>query len=258
MRQRRVMKFHPGLERFEERQLLSATAVATHAMSSSHGSRALAPHSAESSGTHAAKAASNGGQRGPGGGTLGAGYFAYRLTNPTYRLIHLKPPFQQVLVQKVQPVPGHTYNVLFIAVRNGTGKTFTASDGFTVRIPGNSGNHAVKQKGFPVLTGNEVWAPNTWIVFYVLSKKYYPLSPQVAASFQLQAGGRSSTLVAGPSGIFLRLKYNPATFASTLNWIVAYSQGAQIGNGSALGMPDTAINVLVSAGTSRIDFGGHF
>jgi hypothetical protein len=258
MRQRRVMKFYPGLERFEERQLLSAGAIAHHAMNPSHGLRALVDHSAETSGTHADKATSKGRQRGPGGGTLGAGYFAYRITNPTYREVNLKPPFQQVLVQNAKPVPGHTYNVLFIAVKNGTGKTFTASDGFTIRIPGNSGNHPVSQKGFPVLTGNQEWQPNQWMVFYVLSKKYYPLSPQVGASFQLQAGGRSSTMVAGPSGIFLRLKYNPATFASTLNWIVAYSQGAQMGNGSALGMPDTAINILVSAGTSRIDFAGHF
>ncbi len=221
MRQRRVMKFHPGLERFEERRLLSASAVATHAMTLSHGSaRTSTAHGAAGANTDSGQSGTT--RR----GTAGIGYLAYRITNPTYRLVHLKPPFQQVLVQNAQPVPGHTYNVLFIAVRNGTGKTFTASDGFTVRIPGNSGGHAVKEKGFPVLTGNEVWKPNTWIVFYVLSKKYYPLSPQVAASFELQAGGRSSTLVAGPSGIFLRLKYNPATFASTLNWIVAYGQGA--------------------------------
>ncbi len=263
MRQRRVMRFHPGLERFEERQLLSAGPLTTRAMNSTHGSRVLALDSAETSAAHGAAGAST--DSGASGsayphrrGTAGIGYIAYRLTNPTYRIVHLIPPFQQVLVQNAQPVPGKTYNVLFVAVRNGTAKTFTASDGLTVRIPGNSGTHRVSEKGFPVLTGNEVWKPNQWIVFYILGKQYYPLSPQVAAGFQLQAGGRSSTMVPGPSGIFLRLKYDPATFARTLNWIVAYGQGAQLGVGSKVGMPDTAINVLVSAGTNRLDFAGHF
>ncbi len=49
-------------------------------------------------------------------------------------------------------------------------------------------------------------------------------------------------MIPGPSGIFLRLTYDPATFARTLDWIVAYGQGAQQGAGSALGLPDTAIN----------------
>ena len=121
--------------------------------------------------------------------------------------------------------------MLQIAVRNGTGKTFTAADGLTVRVPGFTGTRHVPGNALPVLTGDEVWKPKTWIVFYILSKKYYPMSPQVAAGFQLQVGGRSSTLVPGPSAIFLRLKYDPATFASTLDWIVAYGQGAQLRHG---------------------------
>ncbi len=136
------------------------------------------------------------------------------------------PPFQQVLVQHTQPVPGQVYNVLYVAVKNGTAQTFTAADGFTVRLPGNSGGGRGVSDAFPVLTGDQVWKPNTWMVFYVLTKKYYPLSPQVAAGFQLDAGGRISTMVPGPSGIFLRLTYNPATFAKTLDWIVAYGPGA--------------------------------
>ena len=80
------------------------------------------------------------------------------------------------------------------------------------------GGHA-----FPILTGNEQWKPQQVIVFYVLTKKYYPLA-QVPGGFQLDLGGRSSTLVPGPSGIFLRLTYNPATFARTLDWIVAFRQ----------------------------------
>jgi hypothetical protein len=65
-------------------------------------------------------------------------------------------------------------------------------------------------------------------------------------------------MIPGPSGIFLRLKYNPATFARTLDWIVAFGPGAEGGAGAKLGLPDTAINMLVSAKTQRIDFAGHF
>ncbi len=239
MRRRSVVRFLPALERFEARQLLSAGPAAL-----TTADVAASPDPATSSASH---------QLDPG-----QGFLAYRLTNPTYRLVHLRPPFQHVLVQHIQPVPGHVYNVLFVAVENGTAQTFTAADNFQVRLPGFTGSHRVVDHAFPILTGNEVWKPNTWMVFYALSKKYYPLSPQVAAGFQLDTAGRSSTLVPGPSGIFLRLKYDPATFGRTLDWIVAYGQGAQQGAGSALGMPDTAINVLVSAATERQDFAGHF
>ena len=244
MRQRPVMKFHPGLEQFEEKQLLSASPIAAHG----------ANHVAETSATAKSRHV-------PGSLHLkqGTGYFAYRITNPTYREVNLKPPFLQALIQRNKPIPGKTYNVLFVVVKNGTSQTFTASDGLTARVPGTSAiPPGTGQKGIPILTGNEEWKPGQWIVLYALSHKYYPLSPQVGAAIQIQAGGRSSTMVPGPSGIFLRLKYKPATFSKTLDWIVAYSQGAQIGNGSALGMPDTAVNILVSAGTKRIDFAGHF
>ncbi len=251
MHQRPNNKFRPDLEQCEAKQLLSAAGSAAHA-------QAAALKDGSGASTDLGDSVSGGKAHGPHGGTTGAGYLAYRITNPTYRLVHLVPPFLQVYVGHNQPVPGQVYNVLQIAVRNGTGKTFTASDGLTVRLPGFTGTHRVLDSAVPVLTGSETWAPNQWVVFYGLGKQYYPLSPQVAAGFQLQAGGRSSTLVPGPSAIFLRLKYNPATFAKSLDSIVAYGQGAQIGNGSAVGMPDTAVNVLVSAGTSRIDFGGHF
>jgi hypothetical protein len=140
-----------------------------------------------------------------------------------------------------------------IAVKNGTSQTFTASSGFTVRMT----NQPRSFGGFPILTGNEQWKPGQVIVFYVLTKKYYPVS-FVAGGFQLDLGGRSSTLVPGPSAIFLRLTYNPATFARTLNWIVAYGQGNQLGQGAKFGLPNTAINEFVDARTRRIDFGGHF
>ena len=235
MRRRPIRAFHPDLERFEAKQLLSAGATA-------------AAHAA--SATHAARADKR--------SSLPTQFIAYRITNPTYRLVHLVPPFQQVLVQKIKPIPGQVYNILFVAVQNNTAQTFTAANDFRVRLPGYTGTHRVTGNAFPVLTGNQVWKPKTWLVFYAISKKYYPLSPQVSAGFQLEAGGRSSTLVPGPSGIFLRLTYDPAKFAKTLDWIVAYGQGAELGAGSKLGLPDTAINSLVAANTERQDFAGHF
>jgi hypothetical protein len=141
------------------------------------------------------------------------------------------------------------YNVLFISVRNGTARTFDASDNFQVRLPGG--------KPVPILTGTQQWQPGQVFVFYVLTKKYYPLA-QIPGGFQLNLGGRSSTLVPGPSGIFLRLKYDPAKITSQLDHIVAFGNGAQGGNGPKFGLPDTAINEFVSAATKKMDFGGHF
>jgi hypothetical protein len=251
------MRFHPGLERFEAKQLLSGNPVTAHGANLSAGSKGSVVHAADTSVAPRTAVKSH---YVPGSLHLksGSGYFVYRLTNPTYRLVHLRPPFLQVRVQGGKPIPGQTYNVLYVAIFNGTARTFTAADGLTARLPGFTGTHRVTDGAVPVLTGDQVWKPKQWLVLYALGKKYYPLSPQAAAGFQLQVYGRSSTIVPGPSGIFLRLKYNPATFAKTLDWIVAFGQGAQQGNGSALGLPDTAINNLVSAGANRIDFAGHF
>jgi hypothetical protein len=140
--------------------------------------------------------------------------------------------------------------VLQIALKNGTSQTFNANSGFRVRLN-------TEKQSFPILTGNEVWKPKQIFVFYILTKKYYPL-PQVAGGFQFDLGGASSTLVPGPSGIFLRLKYNPSTFVNTLNWIVAFGQGNQVGKGARYGLPNTAINEFVAAATRRNDFGGRF
>ncbi len=151
-------------------------------------------------------------------------FLAFRITNTSSPLtVNLKPPFQQVLVQSRQPVPGQVYNVLYVVVKNGTAQTFTASNGFTVRLTSQS-----KAQAYPILTGNQQWKPDQWFVFYVLTKKYYPVS-EVAGGFQLDLGGASLTLVPGPSGIFLRLTYDPNTFARTLDWIVAYGPGAEEG-----------------------------
>jgi hypothetical protein len=140
-----------------------------------------------------------------------------------------------------------------VTVKNGTSQTFTASNDFTVRLT----NQPRSFGGFPILTGNEQWKPGQILVFYVLTKKYYPVS-FVSGGFQFDLGGRSSTGIPGPSGIFLRLTYNPATFARALNWIVAFGQGNQTGQGAQLGLPNTSINQIVDARTQRSDFAGHF
>jgi hypothetical protein len=176
-------------------------------------------------------------------------FLAFRVTQKPYKLV---PPFQQVLVQAVRPVPGEVYNVNSITLKNETLLTFDASSDFTVRM-----TNQPRSQAFPILTGAEQWKPGQVIVFYVLTKKYYPVS-FVAGGFQVNLGGRSSTLVPGPSAIFLRLKYNPATFARTLDWIVAFGQGNQLGQGAKFGLPNTAINAFVAARTHRLDFGGHF
>lgn len=180
------------------------------------------------------------------------GFLVYRITNPTPFNKKLVPPFAgHVLVQSTQPVPGQVYNVLYVAVRNGTAQTFDASSGFTVRFPGSS--HT-----YPILTGDQQWKPGQEFVFYVLTKKYYPVPNVVSSGFDFQLGGAYSAAIPGPSGIFLRLRYNPATINHVLDGIVAYGQGAEGGAGIKFGLPDTAIYEFVSAKTNRPDFGGYF
>jgi hypothetical protein len=230
MRRRLVIKYRPGLERLEGKQLLSAGASTSHLAglnSGSHNSISLAATKPD------------------------FGYLVYRITNPNRFNNKLTPPFTQVLVQTQQPVPGQVYNVLYVEVRNGTARTFDASSGFRVRFPG-------QPSSFPILTGNQEWKPGQQFVFYVLTKSYYPLSSRVDAGFEFDLGGARSVAIPGPSGIFLRVTYDPATFARTLDWIVAFGPGAQGGKGPRLGLPDTAINEFVSAKTRRKDFGGYF
>ena len=121
--------------------------------------------------------------------------------------------------------------------KNGTAN-FTASNDFRVKLRGQVVSDSYR---------NGEWKPKQIIVFYVLTKKYYPLSP-VSGGFILDLGGASSTLIPGPSGIFLRLKYNPATFAKTLNWIVAYGPGKREQCVAAkYGLPNTSIYEIVAA-----------
>jgi hypothetical protein len=173
----------------------------------------------------------------------------FRITNTAFpNTVNLKPPFQQVLVQARQPVPGEVYNVLSLALRNGTAETFDSSSGLTVRL---STSGAARPLSFPILTGNAQWKPGQFIVFYVLSKKYYPVNPVVSGGFTFNFT-HGSVAIPGPSGIFLRLKYEPARFARTLDYIVAYGPGAEGGKGAQLGLPDTAIWEFVSPRTKVI------
>jgi hypothetical protein len=179
------------------------------------------------------------------------GFLIYRITNPNRFNNHFTGPFGRVLVQSAQPVPGQVYNVMYVAVRNGTAQTFDASSGFQVSFP-------LEHKRFSILTGNEQWKPGQEFIFYVLTKKYYPVPSQVASGFSFHLGGAWSVAVPGPSAIFLRVTYNPATFPSTLDSIVTHGAGNQGGVGVKFGLPNTAINEIVSAKTRRIDFGGYF
>jgi len=262
MRHRSNLVFRPGLEQFEAKQLLSAGSSTTHVVDAKNSSGALALHLVSKAEVHAAAddiaksdvAENVNDHRHAPAPPRAYGYLAFRVTNTPHQLTYkLVPPFQQVLVQGLNPVPGQVYNVCDVAVKNGASQTFTATSGFTVRMT----NQPKSFGGFPILTGNEQWKPGQILVFYVLTKKYYPVS-FVAGGFQFDLGGRSSTAVPGPSGIFLRLAYNPATFAKTLNWIVAYGQGNQLGQGAKFGLPNTSINEIVDARTQRPDFAGHF
>ena len=122
MRRRPIMKFHPALEPFEAKQLLSASPVTTHAaaITATHRPRPTRrPSRSNSSPMRSSGSAS-----------------PTRSHLVPYMLI---PPFQTVLVQTNQPVPGQVYNVLQVAVRNGTSQTFTASNNFTVRLNTETG-----------------------------------------------------------------------------------------------------------------------
>lgn len=262
MRRRCLVKFRPDLERFEAKRLLNGGSSLLHVANPKSGAPALAVHSTGHSDVHQADAGATAPNAGPqsvsqsrrAGPAKSTGFLAFRVTNTPFQTPYkLIPPFQQVLVQGRKPIPGQVYNVTYVAVKNGTAQTFSASNDFTVRMT----NQPRSFNGFPILAGNEQWKPGQILVFYVLTKKYYAVS-FVAGGFQFNLGGRSSTAVPGPAGIFLRLPYKPAAFARTLNWIVAFGPGNESGQGAQLGLPNTAINEIVSAKTHRADFAGHF
>ena len=275
MNSRRIARYRPDFERLEPKETLNAGGLTAHLAipdaASASPSRETAPH------TQALKAISAGAKdrvaaareriaerqaavTTPPAGRLAiagnatkpdSGYLVYRITNPNSFNNSLTPPFSHVLVQGRQPIPGQVYNVLYLAVRNGTATTFDANSGFLVRFPGS-------KQAFPILTGAEQWKPGQEFVFYVLTKKYYPVPSVVDSGFEFSLGGARSVGIPGPSGIFLRVTYNPTTFDKTLDWIVAHGPGAQGGKGIKFGLPDTAIYEFLNAKANRKDFGGYF
>ena len=258
MHKRPISRFHPGLERLERRQLPSVSPSTFGLEGPKAIPRDSAAHPVDTSAAPGSGSAVN--ARNSVNQTDRQpffGYLVYRITNPTPFNTKLTPPFTQVLVQTKQPVPGERYNVMQVSVRNGTAQTFDASAGFSVRFPG-------RHTSIPILTGSEQWKPGQVYVFYVLTHQYYPVPSQVQSGFEFDLGGARSVAIPGPSGIFLRLKYNPATFAKTLDWIVAYGPGTEGGKGVKYGLPVTSINEFVSAKTRAqrfrrlllIDLGG--
>jgi hypothetical protein len=261
METRRIIRHCPAIEWLEIRRPLSgaATLELAGASGSKTGAHSTADHPAASvpilGNARPASTAASSGRPNLSAESVSkkpdSGYLVYRITNPNQYNNKLVPPFSQVLVQTNPPIPGQVYNILYLVVRNGTAKTFDASSGFNVRFPNDP--HT-----YPILTGNEQWAPGQEYVFYVLTHKYYPLPSQVHSGFEFSLAGARSVGIPGPSGIFLRVKYDPATFAKTLNHIVAYGPGAQGGAGIKYGLPDTAIYEFLSAKTNRKDFSGYF
>lgn len=273
MHKRSITKFLPGFEPLEEKRTLSAGASTSPLVNLRGGPRALASRSAETPGAVGEVARDRalldrqgnpirGGDGGPlarGRHTVSPkivisnhGYAVYRITNPNQFNDRLIPPFSHVSVQARKPVPGQVYNVLYVAVRNGTAQTFDASSGFKVRFPGS-------RHSFPILTGDQQWKPGEELVFYVLTKEFYPVPNVVSSGYEFDLGGIYSVAIPGPSGIFLGIKYNPATFDRTLDWIVTSSPGVPGGaEGIKFGLPDTAIYELLSARTDRSDWGGYF
>ena len=190
MHQRTITKYLPGLERLEEKQLLSAGPLTRPFTSLESGSRALEAHPADTSsapGATGSVPSRDTGQEVEAPDTPAkkptTGYLMYRITNPNRFNKGLNPPFSQVLVQSRQPVPGQVYNILFVVARNGTAKTFNASSGFYVKIPQS-------RTVFPILTGSEQWKPGQRFVFYILTKKYYPLPSEVHSGFEFDLAAR--------------------------------------------------------------------
>jgi hypothetical protein len=243
----RPTNYRPSLEPLERKQLLSAgPAPAQSDLATGHAAIIASDPPPRATAAASGRVAHPSDLRQPT-----TGFLVYRVTNPNRFNNHIRGPLGHVLVQVPQPVPGQHYNILYVAVRNGTAQTFDASSGFRVSLTG-------LPTSFPIMTGDQQWKPGQWYVFYILSKKYYPLPSQTHAGFTFLLGGARSVAIPGPSGIFLRVKYNPQTINNLLDFIVTKGAGAQGGKGLKYGMPDTAIDEFVSAKTRRNDYGGYF
>jgi hypothetical protein len=75
------------------------------------------------------------------------------------------------------------------------------------------------------------------------------LTPSKSAGFQFNFVSPRIQAIPGPSGIFLRLRYNPATFDKVLDTIVVSGPGAR---GHQTGLADTAIWEIIPATTKAI------
>lgn len=258
MRKRSKHRYRPRFEPLETKDLPSAAVPAVHRPHLRAAPLALANHRGAHKLVVPPSPARGGITDEAGGGGISAqavkpnfGYLVYRITNPSGTPNTLNPPFGHVLVQARQPVPGQWYNILLVTVKNNTKETFDSSSGFLVRFP-------QQLNYFPILTGDQKWYPGQNYTFYVLTKKYYPMPSQVTSGFQFVLGGAWSVAIPGPSGIFLRIRYNPNTINKILDYAVTRGPGIQGGKGLKTGMADTAIYAFVSATKNRNDFGGYF
>lgn len=239
MRFRPLREFRPSLERLETKQPLSAGVSAAQAVGTT-AEPSISVLTTEPFASSGQLADHQNGLSVQGAGALPAPGVTRvefdRVTNPKGNNALFNPPFGHVLVQTRVPVSGQVYNILFISVYNGSGSTFTSSDNITVRT-----SNTPAGQYFPILQGDQEWKPGGRIVFYVLSKKYYPFTPTQSAGFQFNFISRRVAAVPGPSGIALRIKYNPATFDRVLDRAVTSGPGAI---GHQFGLPDTAIWAL--------------
>lgn len=251
MRDHPTPRFRPGVECLETKLALTAAAATAPPAPLSAGPPALTAHLPRPHDAIASPSAAHGQMITARAKKPNFGYLVFRVTNPDPGPVYtLTPPFGHVLVQSRQPVPGQVYNILQIAVKNTTNRTFDSSSGFAVRLP--------HQRYTPILTGNETWKPGQDIIFYALTKQYYPITNQVSGGFQFKLGGAWSVAVPGPSAIFLRIKYSPDTINKILDFAATRGPGAQGGAGIKFGMPDTAIWAFAPARQNRNDFGGYF
>jgi hypothetical protein len=236
MRRRTTRNLGPRLERLEAKHLLNAARPGAYLQALRAEQRAAAAAGAAEGGTTA--------QPQPSANR----FKLFRITDTAFPIgVSIVNPVYQVLVQPAKPVPGQTYNILQLSVRNGSQETFTAADNLQVRL---SNNGAPLSRNFPILTGDQQWQPGQFITFYIMTKQYYPL-PQINGgfSFSLVPG---AVAIPGPAGIILRVKYNPATFARTLDWFVAFGPGTEAGTGPPFGLPVTSIWQITDANNHNI------
>ena len=138
MHQRPITKYLPGLERLEEKQLLSAgpSTRPSRALSPVHGPwTPTRPTPRVLQGPLAVFRRRDTGQEVEAPDTPAkkptTGYLVYRITNPNRFNNGLNPPFSQVLVQSRQPVPGQVYNVSLSSRGTGRRRHSMRAAGFT-------------------------------------------------------------------------------------------------------------------------------